>query len=219
VKPELAVLGGSFDPPHIGHVFLATYARSVAGVARVLVAPTFEHAFGKPLSAFEHRLRMSELAFSLIDGVEVSPIERELGGVSRTLRLVQELARRFPDHQLRLLVGADILLETQRWLRFEDIVALAPLLVAERAGFASAGDSALAHAGTAPPLGPGAGPPVLPQVSSSEIRRALSELSSLARTEAAPLDQTSAPSALSSWLPRQVHAYIVQHGLYAPSEP
>ena len=217
MKPELAVLGGSFDPPHIGHVFLATYARSVAGVVRVLVAPTFEHAFGKPLSAFEHRMRMCELAFSLIDGVEVSPIERELGGVSRTLRLVQELARRFPDHQLRLLVGADILLETQRWLRFDDIIALAPLLVAERAGFASTGDSSLARAGTAPPLDPGA--PVLPQVSSSEIRRALSEFFSLARTATAPLDQPSASSALSSWLPRQVHAYIVQHGLYAPSEP
>jgi len=192
VKPELAVLDGSFDPPHIGHVFLAAYARSVAGVARVLVAPTFEHAFGKPLSAFEHRLRMSELAFSVIDGVEVSPIERELGGVSRTLRLVQELARRFPDHQLRLLVGADILLETQRWHRFDDIVALAPLLVAERAGFASSGQ---------------VGTPLLPQVSSSEIRRSIAEV------------RTGEPSGVTAWLPRPVREYLVQHGLYAPSEP
>lgn len=189
MKPELAVLGGSFDPPHIGHVFLATYARSVAGVARVLVAPTFEHAFGKPLTPFDHRLRMCELAFSLIDGVDVSPIERELGGTSRTLRLVQELSRRYPDHQLRLLVGADILLETQRWFRFDDIVALAPLLVAERAGFASSGQASA---------------PLLPEVSSSEIRRALAA------------HETSGPAA---WVPRPVRAYIAQHALYEPREP
>ncbi|MEY4510058.1 MAG: hypothetical protein RLZZ450_2180 [Pseudomonadota bacterium] len=189
MKPELAVLGGSFDPPHIGHVFLATYARSVAGVARVLVAPTFEHAFGKALSPFEHRLRMSELAFSLIDGVEVSPIERELGGTSRTLRLVEELSRRHPASQLRLLVGADILLETQRWFRFDDIVALAPLLVAERAGFASSGQPSA---------------PLLPQVSSSEVRRALAA------------EDVRGPA---SWLPHEVRTYIAQHGLYQPREP
>jgi len=189
VKPELAVLGGSFDPPHIGHVFLATYARSVAGVARVLVVPTFEHAFGKALSPFEHRLRMSELAFSLIDGVDVSPIERELGGTSRTLRLVEELARRYPDHQLRLLVGADILLETQRWFRFDEIVALAPLLVAERAGFVSSG-----HVSA----------PLLPEVSSSEIRRALA---------------AAETGEIAAWVPQAVRAYIAQHGLYQPREP
>lgn len=155
-KPQLAVFGGSFDPPHIAHVFLATYALSL-GVARVLVAPTFEHAFGKHMQPFEQRLAMCSLAFALLPAVEVSPIERELGGVSRSLRLVQELARRHPDHQLRLLIGADILADTSRWHAFDEIVAIAPLLVAARAGHAG-GD---AHG------------PVLPEVSSSALRDAL----------------------------------------------
>jgi nicotinate-nucleotide adenylyltransferase len=156
MKPELAVFGGSFDPPHIGHVFLAAYALSVAGVARVLVAPTFEHAFAKPLSPFEQRLHMCQLAFAPLPECEVSPIERELGGTSRTLRLVEALATRYPHHQLRLLVGADILGETQRWQRFDEIVAVAPLLVAERAGYTT-----------------GRAAPVLPEVSSSAIRQGL----------------------------------------------
>ena len=155
-QPELAVFGGSFDPPHIGHVFLATYALSVAGVERVIVAPTFEHAFGKPLSPFAVRVALCERAFAPLVGCEISPIERELGGTSRTLRLVTELAVRYPAHRLRLLIGADILAQTQQWQRFDEIVARAPLLVAERAGYAT-----------------GASAPLLPEVSSSAIRSAL----------------------------------------------
>lgn len=156
LRPELAVFGGSFDPPHIGHVFLATYALSVGGVERVIVAPTFEHALGKRLGPFAARLALCERAFAPLLGCEVSPIEQELGGTSRTLRLVTELQVRYPGHQLRLLIGADILAETQRWQRFDEIVARAPLLVAERGGYAT-----------------GASAPLLPEVSSSAIRNAL----------------------------------------------
>lgn len=154
---ELAVFGGSFDPPHLGHVFLATYALSL-GVERVLAAPTFEHAFAKPLTDFDRRLELCALAFAPLPAVEVSPIERELGGVSRTLRLVRELARRFPQHRLRLLIGSDILAESARWQGFEEISALAPPLVAARGGHAS-----------------GVEGPLLPAISSSDLRRALRE--------------------------------------------
>jgi nicotinate-nucleotide adenylyltransferase len=155
VRPELAVFGGSFDPPHVGHVFLATYALSIAGVARVLVAPTFEHAFGKQMSAFEHRLAMCELAFAALPAAQVSPIERELGGTSRTLRLVHALAARYPDYQLRLLIGSDILAQADRWQGFDEISRIAPPLVAARGG----------HGGAAGP--------VLPELSSSELREGI----------------------------------------------
>lgn len=154
----IAVFGGSFDPPHLGHVFLALYARSVGDVARVIVAPTFQHAFGKPLSDFDQRLALCELAFAPIEGIEVSAIERELGGVSRTLRLVEALAARHPDHTLRLLVGADILLEAARWHHFDEICARAPLLVAGRGGYARPTDAPAVE---------------LPAISSSAIRAAL----------------------------------------------
>jgi len=154
--PGLGVLGGSFDPPHLGHVMLALYGLCGAGLERVVVAPTFVHAFGKPLSEFEQRLRMCQLAFQDLPAVEVSPIERELGGVSRTLRLVEALAARHPQHQLRLLVGSDILAEAARWQDFAQICQRAPLLVAQRPGFAGAETA-----------------PLLPAISSSEVRAAL----------------------------------------------
>lgn len=159
-RAQVGVLGGSFDPPHIAHVGLALAAISLAGLERVIVAPTFIHAFGKALSPFEQRLAMCELAFADVAHVEVSAIERELGGVSRTLRLVETLAQREPSVQLRLLVGSDILREKDRWQDFARIAALAPPLVAARVGHPE------------PDCELGA---VLPEVSSSALRTTLAQ--------------------------------------------
>ena len=156
---EIAIFGGSFDPPHFGHVVLALYALSLGDVERVIVAPTFQHAFNKPLAPFEHRIAMCQLAFADLSRVEVSPIERELGGTSRTLRLITELEKRLSGHGLRLLVGADILHETFRWQGFDQIRVRAPLLVAGRASHPH------------PDLDPRT--PSLPDVSSTAVRAAL----------------------------------------------
>lgn len=179
--PQLGVLGGSFDPPHVGHVMLALAGLSLGGLTRVIVAPTFIHAFGKPLLPYEHRLRMCELSFQDVAHVEVSAIERELGGESRTLRLLQTLAQREPGVQLRLLIGSDILAERSRWQDFDGICALAPPLVAGRIGHAHQ-DATI--------------PPVLPDVSSTELRKAL------------------ANGTVSPLLPWRVRAYIRAHRLY-----
>lgn len=189
MKPELAVFGGSFDPPHIGHVFLAAFARSAFGVERVLVVPTFQHPFDKALTAMDHRLGMCELAFAVLKGVEISPIERELGGLSRTLRLVTELQGRYPSHQLRLLVGTDILRDAPRWHRFDEISRIAPPMVAERAGYESE-----------TPAGAQRRAPLLPEVSSSAIRAAL-----------------ASGDDVSAWVPETVREYIDAHQLYRAS--
>ncbi len=155
-KPELAVFGGSFDPPHLGHVLLAHYALAVTNVSEVVVAPAYEHAFGKSLTVFEHRMAMAKLAFSDLERVRVDPIESQLGGTSRTFRLIEQLALRYPRYQLRLLIGADILLEAEQWHRFDDVKRMAPLIVAGRSGFSH------------PDVDPRA--PCLPEVSSSQVR-------------------------------------------------
>ena len=158
-KPELAIFGGSFDPPHLGHVLLAHYALAVKNVTEVIVAPTYAHAFGKDLTDFDHRMAMAKLAFSELARVRIDPIERQLGGTSRTFRLVEQLALRYPHHDLRLLIGADILLEAEKWQRFEEAKRMAPPIVAGRSGFSH------------PDLEQGA--PCLPEISSSEVRSEL----------------------------------------------
>lgn len=153
-RRRTAVYGGSFDPPHVGHVLAVAYALSTGEVDDVLVVPCFQHPFAKSLAPFSLRIEMVEAAMSPLRWVSVSRVEEELGGESRTLRTLQHLVATEPSRSLRLLIGADILADAHKWHGFDEVVRLAPLLVLGRVGF----------------LRDDAPPPVLPDVSSTKVR-------------------------------------------------
>lgn len=151
---NVGVFGGSFNPPHVAHVLACTLVLSLEDIDSLLVVPTYKHPFSKPLAPFDDRSRMCELAMGWIPGVAVSRVEEELGGESRTLRTLEHLSRTHPDWRLRLIVGADILLDASRWFGFDEIAKLAPLIVLPRAGVDGI-------------------PPLLPDVSSTQVREAI----------------------------------------------
>lgn len=153
---RVALFGGSFNPPHVAHVLASVYALSVPPVDRVLVVPVYRHPFAKELAPFEDRLEMCRLALGWVPGVEISAVERELGGESLTLRTVEHLRAQHPDWSLHLLVGADVLADLPKWHRWDRIRELAPPIVLGRAGI----DDARAPE------------PFLPEISSTEVRRA-----------------------------------------------
>lgn len=134
---RIAVYGGSFCPPHLGHLLAATYALGY-GLDEVWVFPVYQHRFAKPLQAdFTTRLRWCAQTFApLGERVVVRDDERQLvraGGTGATLHLLHHLQRHHPDHRFRLLVGADVLAERQRWLQWDELAQLAPPLVLPRA--------------------------------------------------------------------------------------
>jgi nicotinate-nucleotide adenylyltransferase len=129
----IGVFGGSFDPPHVAHVLAAAYALAVGDFERLLVVPVFAHAFDKKLAPFEDRVRLCELAFADLPRVEVSRIEEQLERPSRTLATLQAIERAYPGKPLRLVIGSDLLLEAERWHRFDEVARLAPLFVVGRA--------------------------------------------------------------------------------------
>jgi nicotinate-nucleotide adenylyltransferase len=151
---SVAVFGGSFNPPHIAHVLACALLLSVEEVDAILVVPTYRHPFAKALEPFEDRLRMCELAMGWIPRVEVSSVEAQIGGDSRTLRTLEHLTEAHPDWALRLVIGADILAEAPRWFGFDAITKLAPPIVLGRQGVDA----------------PEAGPALLPDVSSTQVR-------------------------------------------------
>lgn len=187
-RVTVGLFGGSFNPPHVGHVLAVTYALSVGLVDRVLVVPVFEHALGKWLAPFEHRLALCRLAFGWLPRVEVSGIEQRLGAPSRTLHTIAALEAEHPDWSLRLLVGSDITGEIEKWHAFPEIERRAPPLILPRAG-ASATAS------------------VLPEVSSTEVRTLLARMR--------PGD--SVPPELAALVPRAVLDYVIEQGLYGTS--
>ena len=186
---RVAIFGGSFNPPHVAHVLATAYALSVAPIDAVVVIPVYQHPFAKELASYDDRLEMCRLALGWLPSVEISTVERELGGESLTLRTLEHLAATRPDWEMRLLVGADVLPDLPRWHRFDRIAEIAPPLVLGRVGVTpgtSAGDW------TAPA-------PLLPGVSSTEVREALA---------AGDLEG-------ARWrLPRAVLGYILDRGLY-----
>jgi nicotinate-nucleotide adenylyltransferase len=184
VRVKVAVYGGSFDPPHVSHVLAVAYAFAMGGFERVLVVPVFAHAFGKSLAPFDDRLAMTRLAMRGLSFADVSDVERELGTPSYTWKTLQHLHALHPDWELRLVVGSDVLLESSKWERFDDVVRLAPLFVLGRAG--------IPH--------PNAPPSALPEVSSTHIRAMLAERSD--------------DDELRRWVPPSVLEYLDARGLY-----
>ncbi len=156
---RVAIYGGSFDPPHLGHVLSVAWALSAADLDALWIVPTWKHVFDKQHGApFEERRTMCELAFAPFRNVQVSDIERRLGGVSRTLETLDALEKENPDALFRLLIGADVLPTTDRWYRWDEVVRVAPPLVIGRQGY---------------PVPEGC-PISIPNINSTDIRTGLS---------------------------------------------
>lgn len=149
------VYGGSFNPPHVGHQMTLLYLLHALDASRVMVVPSWTHPFGKDLASFDERVAMCELMAEPFGArVIVSRVEDELGGDGRTYDLLVHLRATMPHENFALSVGADILGETDRWYRWEDIVAMLPVVVLGRVGYPD----------------PRALSVALPEVSSTKIR-------------------------------------------------
>jgi nicotinate-nucleotide adenylyltransferase len=154
---HIALFGGSFNPPHLGHSGLANYLVTQPGIDTVWILPCYQHAFGKPLAPFEQRLALCQLAFRH-PKIAVQDLEREVNGGGYTVETLRFIHRKFPDDHFSLAVGADILREQAKWKDFQEIPKLANILYLPRRGFEPE-NSQLAV------------PPFLPEISSSEIRQ------------------------------------------------
>ena len=155
-----ALYGGSFNPPHMGHQMVCLYLLEALGAKEVWVIPTANHPLGKDLVSWEHRLAMCRLLVApLGPRVRISEVEKDLEGQGRTYVTVSHLCSAHPDRTLALVVGADILGETQRWYRWKDLEAMVQVVVVGRTGFED----------------PRALPVAMPDISSRDIRGRLQE--------------------------------------------
>ncbi|MCX7015483.1 MAG: nicotinate (nicotinamide) nucleotide adenylyltransferase [Candidatus Sumerlaeota bacterium] len=154
---RIGVFGGSFDPPHVCHVLVCHYVVAIGEVDRVLLVPAHLHPFGKPLTPFAHRLAMCRMTVGDGQGkIEVSDMEARRRGPSFMIDTVRALRAERPETAFRLIIGSDILGETERWKSFDELRRLAPPLVVPRGPNA---ENRLSFA--------------FPPVSSTEIREAL----------------------------------------------
>lgn len=146
----VGILGGSFNPPHVGHLTCARMAAEQLGLDRVLVMPLSEPSH-RELAADpgpEARLELCRLATAGDDVLETSDLEVARGGVSYTVETLEALYG--GESELTLILGADAADRIDSWRRPERILELARLAVAPRGGTPDAGEVARGVAGRFP---------------------------------------------------------------------
>ena len=131
---RIGVFGGTFDPPHLGHLAMAEWAWARLRLDRVLFVPAAlpPHKLGRRLSGPEHRLAMTRLAVRGNPAFAVSDLEVRRTGPSFTLDTLRAVRARHPGARLFLLMGADSLADFPAWREPAAIARLATLVVAAR---------------------------------------------------------------------------------------
>ncbi len=131
---RLGVLGGTFDPVHVGHVVAAVNARSALNLDRVLVVVAGDpwQKRDRLVGSASDRLALVEAAFDGVDGIEASSIEVERDAPSVTADTLEALQA--PERELFLILGADAVANMSTWKRLDDTRSLATVVVIERDG-------------------------------------------------------------------------------------
>lgn len=160
---RVALFGGSFDPPHIGHQLVVAYLLGAAGFDQVWVIPTYRHALGKNLIEFEHRFQMCEAMVSIFPGRAFASRVEEIIALndpkyvdSRTVNLVRHVKLINPQYDYQTVIGSDLIEQAQTWDEWDVVKRLAPPYVVGRLGY---GGQKFA----------------LPNVSSTEIKKTLDQ--------------------------------------------
>jgi len=197
---RIGVLGGTFDPPHVGHLWLATLAADAIGLDRVLFMPAAQppHKGGQLVTRATDRLLMTRLAIAGNPAFELCTIEMERPGPSYTIDSIVELERLYGiDARLVLLMAADSLAQIDTWREPDRLLERVEWAVGPRPGSPLPERSALEsrfgelasriHLLTGPSL----------DLSSSEIRR-----------------RVAGGHAIRYLVPRGVEELITERGLY-----
>ncbi len=133
---RIGILGGTFDPPHIGHLILSEVARDSLDLEWVLwvVAADPPHKQGLPVTSVAHRLEMVRLATAGNDSFQVSTVDVDRPGPSYTVDTLGILSGQFPGDELIFIIGGDSLADLPQWHQPRRLIELARLAVLARPG-------------------------------------------------------------------------------------
>jgi nicotinate-nucleotide adenylyltransferase len=134
---KVGVFGGTFDPPHIGHLVTAIDVVEVLGLDLVLMVVAnepWQKVGSRRITPAADRLEMVRTAVAGVDRVEASDIEIRRGGSSYTVDTLQELRREDPEVELHLVLGSDAAAGLDTWERAEALGDLCRIVVVDRPG-------------------------------------------------------------------------------------
>lgn len=139
--------GGTFDPPHLGHIRLAEAVLKSGAGDEILLAPAWipPHKQNAALASFEDRMEMLRLATEGMEHFSVSDVESRRGGVSYTIDTLHRLSAENPEDPFILLIGSDSLAQLYSWFRVGELVFEYEVLTYPRPGFDVTMEALLEH--------------------------------------------------------------------------
>jgi nicotinate-nucleotide adenylyltransferase len=208
--PAIGILGGTFNPPHAGHLALARHARDELGLERVWLMPLHTPPHKSPGAdpGPEHRLAMACLAAADEPRIGACELEVRRGGPSYTADTLEQIHATHPEAELTFVVGADTALTLPGWRDPERVLALARLAVARREGTDRA--AVLDAIGSVAPVAPdGAG-----DAGGSAARVVFLEMAPVEASSTLARERVAAGEATDGLLAPAVREYIDRNGLY-----
>ncbi|MGI2292759.1 nicotinate-nucleotide adenylyltransferase [Paenibacillus sp. GXUN7292] len=191
----IGIMGGAFDPIHIGHLIAAESAREACKLDEVWFIPTF----GSPLKANRpgaeghHRLAMVEAAISGNSAFRAIDMELARGGTSYSIDTAAELLRQYPAYSFSYIIGSDRINDLPQWHRVEELAAIVSFIGLERPSDA----------------------PRLEQLSPRlKERLQMVQMPAIGLSSTALRDKLSAGQSVRYEIPAEVEAYIRRHDLY-----
>lgn len=135
---RIAIMGGTFNPIHFGHLRIAEEVRGAFGLDKALFIPTYQppHKNNGSLISPEHRLEMVRLATKDNPFFETSDIEIKRGGRSYSIVTLKELHEKYPKADFSFIVGTDSFNDITTWCEYEELFKFASFIVIPRPGYA-----------------------------------------------------------------------------------
>ncbi|MDD5431381.1 MAG: nicotinate-nucleotide adenylyltransferase [Candidatus Omnitrophica bacterium] len=134
---KIGILGGTFNPVHLGHLILAEEAREKLELDKVIFVPAFlpPHKDNSNIADAKDRLEMAKLACKGNKFFFVSDIEIKRNGRSYTIDTIKEFKAKFPDDELYFIIGSDLLKYLDEWKDLSEIIKIVKFIVATRPGY------------------------------------------------------------------------------------
>jgi nicotinate-nucleotide adenylyltransferase len=134
---KIGILGGTFNPIHIGHLILAEEVREKIKLEKIIFVPTYlaPHKDNSDIAAAQHRLSMIRLAIKTNKFFSVSDIEIKRNGRSYTIDTLKEFKKIYPQDEIYFIIGSDLLKYLDEWKDLGDILEMVKFIVATRPGY------------------------------------------------------------------------------------
>jgi len=129
MRKRIGIFGGSFDPPHKGHVEICRHLLVKNDVDEIWAVPCFMHPYNKVMAPFKDRVMMCKFAFEEFGGrVIISDAEKKMGDVSYTINTIEHFTERYPEYKFYFIVGSDTAKDAAKWKDSEKINSLIQLI-------------------------------------------------------------------------------------------